>query len=184
MRDPTTWAWIIVVAYGCGALLTVTVGRSAATPRERYFWYLSAAVLVLLGLNKQLDLQLLLTDEARNLAKAGGWYEQRRTVQGVFLLVLGFGAAGVAVLLAWWLRRSAHEVKIAAAGLLLLTGFVLLRAAAFHHIDAWVTVDIAGLRSGWWLELAGIALIGAAAAARLSGRRNSSPATGVSAPEC
>jgi hypothetical protein len=33
-----------------------------------------------------------------------------------------------------------------------------------------VTIDVAGLRSGWWLELAGIAVIGTSAAIR-GGRR-------------
>jgi hypothetical protein len=170
MRDPTTLAWIIVAAYAGGALLALAAGGSAVSARERRFWKLAAAVLFLLGLNKQLDLQLLLTDAARSLAKANGWYELRRIVQGAFLLILGLGAVAAGILFARWLRGTVLAVKIAAAGLLLLTGFVLARAAAFHHIDAWVMVNVAGLRSGWWLELAGIALIGAGAAARLRSR--------------
>ena len=49
-------------------------------------------------------------------------------------------------------------------GLAILLAFIFVRAASFHHIDYWVTVPIAGLRSGWWLELLGIAVISWAAA--------------------
>jgi len=166
MHDTASLAWIIVAAYGCGALLALTAGRSVTAKRERTFWHIAAAVLLLLGLNKQLDIQMLLTDAARSFARDGGWYEQRRIVQGVFLLAMALGTAGAAVLLTLWLHGLARMAKVAATGLMLLMGFVLLRAAAFHHIDAWVTVNVAGLRSGWWLELAGIALIGASAAVR------------------
>jgi hypothetical protein len=44
-------------------------------------------------------------------------------------------------------------------GIAILLAFILLRAASFHHIDDWVTVDVRGLRGGWWLELAGIVVI-------------------------
>jgi len=41
----------------------------------------------------------------------------------------------------------------------------VVRAGSFHHIDQWVTIDVAGLRSGWLLELAGILVIGVSAIA-------------------
>ena len=166
MTDPATRAWIILAAYGCCALLALAAGRSAASTRDRRFWYSTAAVLLLLGLNKQLDMQTMLTDVARSVAKEGGWYDSGESCRARFLLVLGLGAAAAAAMLTLWLRSASRAVKIATTGLLLLMGFVLLRAASFHHIDAWVTVDLGGLRSGWWLELAGIALIGASAAAQ------------------
>lgn len=162
MHDPTAFAWIIVLAYAGGALLCLAAARPAAG-RDRMFWCLTAASLLLLGLNKQLDLQMLALDAARDWARADGWYESRRLVQAAFFFGLAVGACLVAIALALWLRRSAAAVKLAAAGLLLLTAFVLVRAASVSHIDEWVTVTVAGLRSGWWLELAGIGLIAGAA---------------------
>ena len=50
--------------------------------------------------------------------------------------------------------------------------FVFMRAASFHHLDEWVTVKIGLMRSGWWLELAGIAVIALSAVAF---RREQSP---------
>jgi hypothetical protein len=71
-------------------------------------------------------------------------------------------------MLLWlWLRNSAWSVKAGVIGLVTLLAFIFVRAASFHHIDRWVTFNIAGLRSGWWLELLGIGItaVGAAAAA-------------------
>ncbi len=63
-------------------------------------------------------------------------------------------------------------MKCAAAGIVLLFTFVVVRAGSFHHIDQWVTVDVAGLRSGWLLELAGIVVIGVSAMAFALRRRD------------
>jgi hypothetical protein len=78
------------------------------------------------------------------------------------LALLAIGLIGLAVLVRW-LRGSSRSVNAAAAGIVLLFIFIVLRAASFHHIDHWVTIDIAGLRSCWWLELAGIVVTGASA---------------------
>ena len=84
-------------------------------------------------------------------------------MQGGFVLaLLAIGLIGLAVLVRW-LRGSSRSVNAAAAGIVLLFIFIVLRAASFHHIDHWVTIDIAGLKRGWWLELAGIVVIGISA---------------------
>ena len=163
-NDRTTFAWVIVVLY-FGAAGAAILARSVAESRERHFWLATALLLILLGLNKELDLQLMLTEVARKYSKAAGLYEQRRLMQGVFLLALSaMGAVTLAILIGW-LRGSSKWVKAAAAGIVLLFTFVVVRAGSFHHIDQWVTIDIGGLRSGWLLELAGILVIGASALA-------------------
>ena len=155
-HDPSGFAWFIVAAYFAGALAAFAASRSGNDAR---FWLGVSLLLLLLGLNKELDLQSLLTEVGRNLTKAIGIYEQRRLLQGLFLLLLA-GAAAFAVLrLTRMLRRSSAPTRAAAVGIAILLAFILLRAASFHHIDDWVTVDVRGLRGGWWLELAGIVVI-------------------------
>ena len=155
-HDQSGLAWFIVAAYFAGALAAFAASRSG---NEGRFWLGVSLLLVLLGFNKELDLQSLLTEAGRNLTQAIGIYEQRRLLQGLFLLLLA-GAAAFAVLrLARVLRRSSAPARTAAMGIAILFAFILLRAASFHHIDHWVTVDVRGLRGGWWLELAGIVVI-------------------------
>jgi hypothetical protein len=169
VHDPGALAWFVVAAYLIAAFLAFRAA-SATAGRERGFWVATGIVMVLLGINKQLDLQSDVTDFARTAAHSEGWYSWRRDVQGVFLLLMALGTAAVAMLLWRWLRNSSVSAKIAAMGLVILLAFIFLRAASFHHIDYWVTVPIAGMRSGWWLELLGIAVIGWAAAT-YGGRR-------------
>jgi hypothetical protein len=164
MNDEGVLPWFIVAAYLVGALLAFRAS-SAAAGRERHLWLATGAALVLLGINKQLDLQSDLTWIAKIAAHREGWYDKwRRDVQGAFLLSMALGAAGFSILLWRWLRGASSSSKIAAIGIVILLAFIFARAASFHHMDYWVTVHVAGMRSGWWLELLGIAVISVAAA--------------------
>lgn len=169
-HDRAPLAWLIVAAYFVGAAAAFWASKSGSR-KDRRFWLGTAILLVILGFNKELDLQSLLTTEGRDIARHGGWYEQRRLVQGIFLLLLGIGGVIAALSLVRWLRRSAFEVKMAAVGIVILFTFILIRAGSFHHIDNWVTINVAGLRSGWWLELAGIIVIALSAFAYRSRRK-------------
>ena len=164
INDRSTTAWVIVALYFAAAATALWASRSGRK-RDRRFWLGTAVLLALLGLNKELDFQTYLTDAARRLAHSEGWYDYRRLVQGAFLLLLAVGFGLVIVTLARWLRRSPVPVKVAALGIVLLFAFIVMRAGSFHHIDRWVTVSVAGLRSGWWLEIAGTALIALSAIA-------------------
>jgi len=171
-HDPGVLPWLIVMGYLVAALLTFRAG-SVTDGRERILWFGTGIALILLGINKQLDLQSDLTWAAKVLAHREGWYDNwRRDVQGIFILLIALGALALALFLWRWLRDASVNAKVAAMGLAILAAFIFVRAASFHHIDYWVTVPIAGMRSGWWLELIGIALIGATAASR--GRRQPS----------
>jgi len=163
-HDRAPFAWFIVASYFLAAVAAFWAARSARK-RDRVFWMGVTLLLVLLGLNKELDLQTLLTNEGRWIALHGGWYDERRLVQGLFLL--GLALAGILAIAALirWLRKSVAQVKMAAIGIVLLFTFVVMRAGSFHHLDKWVTINIVGLRSGWWLELAGITVIGLSALA-------------------
>jgi hypothetical protein len=164
INDRSATAWLIVAAYFAGAAAAFWA-CGAARKRERRFWIGTALLLTFLGFNKELDLQTFVTDTARTLAHSEGWYDQRRLVQGLFLLLLAAGLIVAIIALARWLRRSSLPVKSAALGIALLFAFVVMRAGSFHHMDRWVTVNIGGLRRGWWLEFAGIAVIAASALA-------------------
>ena len=168
-NDRGAFAGVVVVLYFAGAAAAFGAARSAES-RERRFWLATVILLIFLGLNKELDLQNLLTQSVRTAVRYFGLYEQRRLMQGVFLLLLTVAGLVAAFILGAWLRRSSKPAKAAAAGIVLLFAFVVMRAASFHHIDRWVTIDVAGLRSGWWLEIAGIAVIGISALIRVRTR--------------
>ena len=98
--DPTPMGWFILFAYMVATVLAGTAwvaehkrrldGR-IASPK---FWLVLTVLLLFLGINKQLDLQTLLQDTVRRMAKANRWYDNRRIYQAIFIALVV--AAGVA----------------------------------------------------------------------------------------
>lgn len=171
--DPSVAGWVTVFAYAAAAYLCGRAYRRAAQARtqpgqghERRAWVALTVGMVALGINKQLDLQTALTEAGRSLALQQGWYEGRRVVQAVFVLVVAI----VAVALAAWLwlqaRRGTPPLRRAFVGAVALGAFVVIRAASFHHVDLLLGRNFAGLRLNVLFELAGIAWVAFGAASK------------------
>jgi hypothetical protein len=158
--DPTPMGWITVLAYGLTAALCGRCARQLSAP---VFWWGITVALVLLGLNKQLDLQTWFTQLGRDMARRDGWYGQRHHYQVAFIAVMGgvFLAAVVTIALA--LRGQWLAYLRVWGGMALLLFFIVVRAASFHHVDALLISDIGGMRLNWVFELGALALIGSGA---------------------
>jgi hypothetical protein len=170
--DPTIYGWLTVGAYALGAALCWRASR-AAPRRERRFWLIATALLAFLCINKQLDLQTLLTDIARMLAKVQGWYAERRTYQEGFIagLAVAFGATVLVLVLRS--RRDRPVVRGAVIGIALILLFVLVRASSIDRIDWLLARHLGSLRVNHTLELGSIAIVAICAwlAASPAGRR-------------
>ena len=178
--DPTVVGWLTVVAYAAAAALCLrAAGRERGrTGRHSPFWVALFALTAALGVNKQLDFQTLLTEVARDAFRDWGLYARRRPFQ---LLFIGAVAAACAALVAAAVRLAGRDPgrRTAAVGLVLLMGFVVVRAASFHHVDALLAATVGGLKWNWVFELGGIGII-AAGAARVpaAGPRPGQPGAG------
>lgn len=165
--DPTVMGWVTVAGYLLGAVLctraSAKVSRGAPWQnREGRLWLFLALALGFLGINKQLDLQTWFTLTAKQIAIAQGWYEQRRVVQVLF--VLGMAVAGVLFLGWFWkhrreFRNTPAATWLALAGFTFLGCFVIIRAASFHHVDAFLKAGPGAVRMNWVLELGGIIML-------------------------
>lgn len=158
MHDRTTIAWLVLGCYLAGAVATVWAGR-VSEGSDRRFWFGAAVLLIALGLAKRFKLQDWLIGAVRSIARVDGLYEYRRLGQTVFVLALAMFAALALATLRHWFRRSPTPVKTAAFALVLMLSFVLVRAISIHVVDVWVTAEFGGVRAGWWLELAVIAVV-------------------------
>lgn len=163
-HDAGTLPWVAVAGYLIGALLCGWQTTRSKAGAERAFWILATIAMLALGLNKQLDLQTQLTAIGRRWAREGGWYGQRREIQAVAIVTGGLVGAAALAGLFWLVRGLRLGVWVALLGLALLGGFVMVRAASFHHIDVFMRTPVAGLKLHTVLELAGIlvVIIGAA----------------------
>lgn len=179
--DPSLMGWLTVAAYAVAAVLAWRAGmrtrRLLDLPRgSREIWLLVAVLMAMLCVNKQLDLQSLLTDIGRVLAKRDGWYANRRDAQ-VHVIEAIFGGAAVAALaLGLVFRRFWLAHPLLGFGLVFLLSFIAIRAISFHHVDVFIGTTVAGIRMNWLFELGGIALVAAAALRAYPGARRRRPA--------
>jgi hypothetical protein len=166
--DATVMGWVTVAAYAFAVLLCLRCARlEQPSKAHRSFWWFLACVLAALGLNKQLDLQTLLTQLGRDLAIAQGWYEERRKVQMALIALLAAFGLGAHMVVFQAVRKLGSEVRWAVAGLVCLMVFIIVRATSFHHVDLMLHLEIGGWRLNWILELGGIACITLAVLRRL-----------------
>lgn len=156
--DPTLLGWATVICYFVASLTCFLAGWIGK--RDTRLWIMLAMFLLLLGGNKQLDLQSALTATGRCLAQMQGWYGQRRAVQFVFTLAL-LCTSGMGIIIALYLlRRSLHRVGLALLGFAILVTFVAIRALGFHHFDQFTDGYWNwGIGIDWHVELSGIFLI-------------------------
>ena len=177
--DPTIVGWITVLSYFAVFLLSVLCAKSYGrrnpneiTHAQHRIWWVIAFVLLLLCINKQLDLQSLITDIGRVYARRQGWYDHRRMVQSWFIACVVFSGF-FSLLLAWRALRNAwQENCLTITGLIFLVGFVVIRAASFHNMDRFLGGFFWGLKMNGALELGGIFTIGISAATKLKRSSN------------
>jgi hypothetical protein len=161
--NPTILGWTVVAAY-LGA--AVCCGRAAmkspvaSTRSWNCAWWLLAAGLFFLGINKQLNLQTLMIVVGRNVSSAGDWYGARRCVQLIFSAVFAASCLGALAWFWWRCRQFFKENQLPLAGVIVLTIFAVLRAATINHTDEFLRINLKDNRWAWVLEISGSVLIG------------------------
>jgi len=160
--DPSPMGWFTVFAYAIAAFLA---WRVWSQNRERNrIWFGVTVLMAFLCINKQLDLQSLLTDIGREIARFSGEYENRRGFQKFFIIAILAIVAIFGPLFAWKYRAFLKGHKLLAAGLVFLLTFIVIRAISFHHMDVFLKKSRAGgVKMNWVLELTGIGLVALAA---------------------
>lgn len=170
--DPSLMGWFTVFAYfytahkarlvykafQVNAIPKLTEAK-AGLSKDALLWLMLAAALLLLAINKQLDLQSLFTDVGRSLARQDGWYTERKHVQWVFIRSIALVGFVLALGMVYYFRQNLEKNYVAIAGFSFLVLFVVMRAASFHNFDDLIDYRILGIRMNWVLELGGIGLI-------------------------
>ena len=172
LHDHTFLGWLTTGMYVAAATLSavaaheqVNDARLLAPDRRRVaaFWWLLSAGLLVLALNKPLDLQTAITDTLRDLAQRDGWYGRRRVLQ----VMLVCGALGLCAVGAWVIRRllghhwRTHRLVLAGIGVLLV--YLLLRVADIERLGEMTGLPLEAIGVRDALEWIGLMLIGAAA---------------------
>ncbi len=166
------WIWWISAAHLLAAVLCFYVGRKEreiSTLRARdgspVFWFVLAAFMAALCINKVFDLETLLTMYLRQAARTEGWYNNRRMIQAIF--VVGSVLLGLVCLAGsiYLLRGRWRQCGLACFAAFFLMILIVVRTASYHPVDEFLFhMPVFGNRVNASLELAGALLVSAGAA--------------------
>ena len=161
--DPTVLGWATFAFYMLAAGVCFRSARTGGVKgHESQFarsWRILAVLLLLLGVNKQLDLQTALIELGRRLALAAGVYGHRRDIHLSFFLglVVGLIVAVVACRKPLTAFASTHPVCMIGFGL--VCAYAFIRAASFDHVDQLLGFDLEKAPGLWVLEVGGLLLV-------------------------
>ena len=129
-------AWLCARNARSAAALAEAGGRRIAQARSRRrFWLVLAALLLLLGVTRQFDLQALAANLMREWLWTDGVYGERSGLQIGLIVAIGvFGTIGLLIALVS-LRRAEPLVLVALLGAAALTLHTVIRAISLHDID-------------------------------------------------
>jgi hypothetical protein len=167
--DPTFLGWFTTGAYFAAAVLCALAAQAYGREKGRRsskslrnLWVVIAIGLIALAVNKQLDLQTLLTDWMRDAAERGGWYGRRRVLQAAFVLAAVIAAAGGLWLILRTLGGRWREHRLMLAGLAAMCVYVLLRVADIERVGEMTGMSLAAENARTIIEWTGLAFIGVA----------------------
>jgi hypothetical protein len=167
--DPDVLGWAITVAYfvaaGLCARTALTSRRGPADIPEGDrpgTWWVLAAGLVLLGFNKQLDLQIFVREIGRRFVNAIGLDAQWRWFGRAFVLLMGLFLLRVLWVAARRVRLQTARHRTLLIGLALLACFAVIRAGTY--VPVLREIDLHHLKVlHFTLVLGGVVVVGASA---------------------
>jgi len=163
--DYTPIGWFVTGLYllGAGICMICIIKSRQHSPTCTRFWWMCVLALLLLGINKQLDLQMLLADLGRTYAKSRAWYTMRKPVQIQAVSIVLALCLGLVEIILFKLRQQPKITWLALFGLTILALYFGLRMVSLHHVDKLIMGSYGGLAMGSLIEVAGILCINASA---------------------
>jgi hypothetical protein len=162
--DPTLAGWLTVVFYLVTSVTCWASARRAehddrGPSNEAFAWRCIAALLLALGVNKQLNLITAVTELGRALAYHQGWYDRRQPAQLVLIGLLAMSCVFAMTMLLIWMRRAPLPTWLALIGAMFVVTFVLIRTVSYHYVDRFLSQHIFGLRWNSVIEIGGIGVV-------------------------
>lgn len=163
--DPLVSGTVFMVAY-LGAGLLILSGAGWLEGRARTLWRICGALFLFQVANTHLDLHALIFTVGRCLAHAQGWYQDRRQVQVIAVIVLAVVLALILIVTARYFWRSILGNLLLVLGVSIALGFTVLKGINLHGIEAYYAGQYGPFRGADLIELSGIALAALAALIR------------------
>jgi hypothetical protein len=149
----------LLAAYFCWRVARGLRPSGADGRSEAQVWIAIAILFLVLGICRELDIQSVVTNYWRAIARQQGWYANRRVIQPEIISVIGFAflITSVFVLVVVW--SQPQITRLAVAGALWLLTYIAIRAVSFHPVDVLANTRVLGFRWSWILEFTGILVV-------------------------
>ena len=162
------WIWWISAAHLVASCLCFLAGRSQRTASDETgtrpttkFWFALSGFMIVLCLNKILDLQSLVTIFLRQMAQSEGWFENRRSFQAAFVIVAAVMGVMLLFVSVSVFRGRWRQCGLAYLAAVFLLTLVVIRTASYHPVDRFLYgLSGVGNRMNAGLELGGAILVG------------------------
>lgn len=157
------------------ALLAAFTRRSA----HRRFWWIVTAIVISIGLIRMTGLISEITQYGRVFAYDDGWYDHRRPLQALGLLVvMAIGTILVGAVTFRFRRSIPEAVGVLATSASL--GLLVVRSVSLHQIDRLLGLRVWNTQLGWLLDV--VLLISIAVAAHWKTRTSLVDSTATASP--
>ena len=160
VSDPTLFGWLTVLVYFVGVARCIKKSKESKFFGGNYqFWLYLAALLFLLGINKQLDLHGWFTEIIRHRAQTYGWYDYRQSVLIGCVSLLGLGILLAMIRFHLYLANSWRNYKITWVGIIVLLIIVLIQTSSTVYAGMLIKQHEFGFNVSAILEISALLLI-------------------------
>jgi len=161
--DPTIIGWLITLLYLFASVIAFVLMRRAIVInpdiKYKWFWFGAIVLVFLLGINKQLDLQMLMADFARFYAKVSGIFAYRKPYQQKIISLLAASGVSVFAYMIHRLWKAPKRTWVTLIGFCVLFSFPLIRLVSLHNLEAWLYYSVSFIRVVDIIEITGIVIV-------------------------
>ncbi len=153
------WAITFIYALWICILLSYIYRTSFASRTDTVFWWTAFSIILFLAINKQMDLQMLITDIARTAAKEYQLYEIRKPFQIQFISLFATLGFGFITLIIFFINKAHKSLLLASVGISLLFSFLVIRLISHHKTETFFGQSLGYLNLFDVIEISGICVV-------------------------
>jgi len=160
--DTTFWGWVITVTYGLCAIASyyyIQCLKRVGSRHRLMLWRCIFVLVLLLGINKQLDFQTLIATGGRAVSSSQGWYEHRRWVRTCFAKTMIVSLFACCSVILFKTRRILRKSVLELLGAGVLIAFTLIRTGSLTQLHKAEQLRFSEIPHIHALELLGLLLI-------------------------
>lgn len=161
--DSSVMGWFITCYYLFVFILSFYLIKKIAphikNKKYLWFWYGVIILIMMIGINKQLDIQMLLADYARLYAKMSGIFQNRKPFQHKIISLLATIGISIFFILIYKLWHAPKITWFALIGFSILFSFPLIRLVSLHRIESLLYVSVLSIKVVDVLEIIGISIV-------------------------